>query len=104
MPSKQRKSLIRKKSKVKKSVKKTYRNRSKGWSAMSPKRGKERYTLLTKCGRKCFLLPNKKKFPVCSRSSCKINCKGVAAAKSRARQYQYDAVARLAEKYEKLYC
>jgi hypothetical protein len=42
--------------------------------------------MLKKCGRKCFLGPNKS-FPICSRGTCRINKKGVWAAYIRARQW-----------------
>ena len=43
----------------------------------------------------------KLKFPICSKSSCKINSKGVLSAYRRARQYGYDNVAKKALKIAK---
>jgi DICT domain-containing protein len=42
--------------------------------------------MLNKCGKKCFLGPNKS-FPICAKNTCKVNAKGVYAAYMRARQY-----------------
>lgn len=42
--------------------------------------------MLKKCGRKCFLGPNKS-FPICAKNTCKINKKGVQSAYMRAREY-----------------
>ena len=55
---------------------------TKGW--VGPTR-RERTRMLSRCGKKCFLGPNKS-FPICSRK-CKINPKGVYSAYVRARQY-----------------
>ena len=62
------------------------KNRSlRGWSKISP--GPHARTLmLHKCGKKCFLGPNKS-FPICAKNTCKINKKGVFAAYIRAREY-----------------
>jgi hypothetical protein len=67
------------------------RSRSNGpnWSSKSPKTVSERTAVLKKCGRRCFLGPNKS-FPVCSgkgTARCKIDRKGVQAAYSRAREW-----------------
>lgn len=68
----------------------TRRNKNKGsvtrgWSKMSPNRH-QRTIMLRKCGKKCFLGPNKS-FPICAKNTCKINKKGVQAAYIRAREY-----------------
>jgi hypothetical protein len=55
------------------------------WSKMSPGTH-ERTLMLERCGKKCFLGPNKS-FPICRRNTCKINRKGVYAAYVRAKQY-----------------
>lgn len=68
------------------------RSATRGWAKMAPKQGKERASMLKRCGSKCFLLPSKKKFPICTPSSCRVNCKGLAAAKIRASQWGYDNV------------
>jgi len=102
-----------KKSKLRKVIKSVQRgegrgSRTRGWAAMSPQRGRERNELMAKCGAKCFLLPELKKFPVCSAlrvgEGCKFNCKGILSAKIRARQYKYPEVAQLAKNLEKLHC
>ena len=46
----------------------------------------DRTVMLKRCGKKCFLGPNKT-FPICSRNTCKINKKGVYAAYIRAKEY-----------------
>ena len=84
-------------------------SRTRGWSALAPQRGKERNELMKKCGEKCFLIPKEKKFPVCAATrvkglECKYDCRGIASAKIRAKQYKYPEVAKLAEQLEKMYC
>jgi hypothetical protein len=102
-----------KKSGLRKIIKSVHRgegrgSRTRGWTAMAPQRGRERSALLAKCGAKCFLLPNQKKFPVCSAlrvgENCKVNCKGILSAKIRAGQHKYNDVANLAEQLEKMHC
>jgi hypothetical protein len=57
----------------------------KGWAKQQP--GTHQRTLMLKrCGKKCFLGPNKS-FPICTKNTCKINKKGVRAAYMRAREY-----------------
>ena len=64
----------------------TRKNRSlRGWSKISPSQS-ARTVMLHKCGKKCFLGPNKS-FPICAKNTCKINSKGVYAAYIRAREY-----------------
>ena len=72
---------------------------TKGW--ISPSR-RERTRMLSRCGKKCFLGPNKS-FPICSRNSCKINNRGLYSAYVRARQYSkkgrlYNTISRKANK------
>ena len=72
---------------------------TKGW--ISPSR-RERTRMLSRCGKKCFLGPNKS-FPICSRNSCKINDRGLYSAYVRARQYSkkariYNTISRKANK------
>ena len=57
----------------------------KGWDKIKPTR-QQRTIMLNKCGKKCFLGPNKS-FPICKKKSCKINKKGVYAAYIRSREY-----------------
>ncbi len=56
-----------------------------GWSKQQPN-FRERTIMMNKCGKKCFLGPNKS-FPICKKKSCKINRKGVHAAYNRAKEY-----------------
>ena len=84
-------------------------SRTRGWAAAAPQDGRPRDTLLRKCGRKCFLVPKHKAFPVCAKCvkgkcDCKLDCKGVVSAKVRARQYHYPLIAKKANKLEKKYC
>jgi hypothetical protein len=72
---------------------------TKGWISPSTR---ERTRMLSRCGKKCFLGPNKS-FPICSRNSCKINNKGLYSAYVRARQYSkkgrlYNTISRKANK------
>ena len=76
---------------------------TKGWKDAAPKRGKEREELKQKCGPKCFLLPEKNKFPICSHT-CTPDCRGIISAKIRARQYKYENVATLAQKLQDKLC
>ena len=63
---------------------KTHKNRTRGWENMKP--GYHQKTLMLKrCGKKCFLGPNKS-FPICRKNTCKISSKGVYSAYIRARQ------------------
>ena len=57
-------------------MRKTRRNNIKGWSKQKPGTH-QRTVMMRKCGKKCFLGPNKS-FPICSKNTCKINKKGAA--------------------------
>jgi hypothetical protein len=57
----------------------------KGWSTQQPG-ARQRTIMKHKCGKKCFLGPNKS-FPICTKNTCKINRKGVYAAYIRAREH-----------------
>ncbi len=64
------------------------------WSRDAPKSIGDRSAVLSKCGRRCFLGPGKT-FPICARlgsgsgtGTCKIDPRGVAAAYSRAREWE----------------
>ena len=61
-------------------------NPLKGWRRISP-RYHQRTVMMNKCGKKCFLGPNKS-FPICEKNTCKISTKGVRAAYIRARQFR----------------
>ena len=80
------------------------------WGRRAPKRGKAREKLYKECGRKCFLLPSERKFPVCpscrnSRCTCKPDCKGLIAAIIRGNQHGYPNVVRRAKRmYKKHGC
>ncbi len=56
-----------------------------GWKRVNPST-RERTIMKKKCGKKCFLGPNKS-FPICNKGTCKINKKGVWAAYIRAREW-----------------
>jgi hypothetical protein len=56
-----------------------------GWSKQQPG-AHQRTVMMKKCGKKCFLGPNKS-FPICTKNTCKVNKKGIHAAYVRAREY-----------------
>ena len=57
-----------------------------GWKNEKP--GYHQKTvMLKKCGRKCFLGPDKS-FPICKKNTCDVSKKGVYAAYIRSRQYR----------------
>jgi hypothetical protein len=61
----------------------------KGWSRRAPKTQRERRALYARCGAKAFLDPKNLKFPVMAKSGpCVLDCAGVKAAYSRAKQYR----------------
>ena len=49
------------------------KTRKNGWSKQQPG-AHQRTLMLKRCGKKCFLGPNKS-FPICSKNTCKINKK-----------------------------
>lgn len=55
------------------------------WSKQQPGTH-QRTVMMKKCGKKCFLGPNKS-FPICTKNTCKTNKNGVHAAYVRAREY-----------------
>ena len=57
----------------------------KGWAKQAPGTH-QRTVMLKKCGKKCFLGPNKS-YPICIKNTCKISKKGIYAAFIRSRQY-----------------
>lgn len=57
----------------------------KGWSKQKPTTA-QRTVMLKKCGKKCFLGPNKS-FPICIKNTCKRSRKGVSAAYIRAKEF-----------------
>ena len=59
---------------------------TRGWKSEKP--GYHQKTvMLRKCGKKCFLGPNKS-FPICKKNTCRISSKGVYAAYIRSRQFR----------------
>ena len=56
-----------------------------GWGKISPK-GRERTEMKKRCGKKCFLGPDKS-FPVCAKGTCRVSPKGAYAAYIRAREW-----------------
>jgi hypothetical protein len=80
---------------------------TRGWAAISPSKGIERHELKQKCGDKCFLMPSKEKFPICpslrSGQGCKVDCRGVTAAKMRAKEWKYTQIVKMADELEKKY-
>jgi len=75
----------------------------KGWREVSPKRGVERNELMKKCGQKCFLDPERKAYPICQKykGECKVDCRGVLAAKIRASEWKQYKIAEEANKIGK---
>ena len=78
---------------------KTYKNgrgsATRGWKNEKP--GYHQKTMmLKKCGKKCFLGPNKK-FPICKKNTCKVSSKGVYSAFIRACQYHNKTVSKKAK-------
>lgn len=66
-------------------VKTKRRSLWRGWKKQKPS-FHQRTTMLKRCGKRCFLGPNKS-FPICNKNTCKINKKGVWSAYIRAREY-----------------
>jgi hypothetical protein len=69
-------------------------SRTRGWIGDAPKKGRERHQLKAQCGDKCFLVPESEGFPICPRCvdekcSCEVDCRGLTAARIRAKQYKY---------------
>lgn len=56
-----------------------------GWGKIAPK-GRERTIMKKRCGKKCFLGPDKS-FPVCAKGTCRVSAKGAYAAYIRAREW-----------------
>jgi hypothetical protein len=53
--------------------------------------------MLKRCGKKCFLGPEKS-FPICKKNTCKVSSKGVYSAYIRARQYHKKNISKKANK------
>jgi hypothetical protein len=67
-----------------------------GWKKQKPG-AHQRSIMLKKCGKKCFLGPNKT-FPICKKNTCTVSRKGVYAAYVRARQTKRNRVASKAKR------
>jgi hypothetical protein len=69
----------------------TRKNRGRGSATRGWKNEKpgyhQRTVMLKRCGKKCFLGPNKS-FPICKKNTCKVSSKGLYAAYIRSRQYR----------------
>lgn len=72
------------------------RSATRGWRKQSPGTH-ERTLMMRRCGKKCFLGPNKS-FPICKKYTCKVDKRGVQAAFIRARQWGYTNIAKRAKK------
>ena len=82
----------------------------KNWSKMSPSK-KHIKTYKKKYGSKCFLLSRENKYPICNKSTGKIECKGLLAAHNRAilsiyrklkpKSYSYKKITQKARKIAK---
>jgi hypothetical protein len=72
------------------------KSRTRGWKKEKPSYH-ERTIMLQRCGKKCFLGPNKS-FPICKKKTCKISSKGVYSAYIRARQYHHNTISKKAKK------
>jgi hypothetical protein len=68
-----------------------------GWSKQQPGTH-QRTVMMRKCGKKCFLGPNKT-FPICTKNTCSVNKKGLYAAYIRAREW---STIRGTKKYAKI--
>ena len=75
-------------------------SRSRGWADIAPRSKSEREALLKKCGKKCFLEPEALKFPVCDKD-CKVDYRGIQAAKIRASQWKHKNALKEVSKFEK---
>lgn len=113
-PKKSKKNNVKRKSPTKNSKKqvkrKTFPKKQKKpaewtkWSEVAPKTKAQRQQLIQICGSTCFLMPDKLKFPVCT-PDCKVSCKGLIAARVRARQWNYPEVdKKVSEYYKKANC
>ena len=68
----------------------------KGWKNEKPGY-REKSEMMTKCGKKCFLGPNKS-FPICKKNTCRRSKKGIWAAYIRSRQYHKNKISKRALK------
>lgn len=78
-----------------------------GWSKAKPTTKAERERVRSKCGARAFLYPSENKFPVCvakPKVTCKLDCRGVVAAKIRGKHWGYPGVVSKANKLYDKYC
>jgi hypothetical protein len=69
---------------------------TRGWKNQKPGYH-QRTVMLNKCGRKCFLGPEKS-YPICTKNTCKVNSKGVYSAYIRSRQFHRTNISRKAKR------
>jgi hypothetical protein len=81
--------------------------RTRGWAAAAPQKGMERNALYNSCGNQCFLKPETLGFPICPAlregQGCKVDCRGLTAARVRAAEWKYPGVRQRATELEKMY-
>jgi hypothetical protein len=71
-----------------------------GWSSQQPGTH-ERTLMMRRCGKKCFLGPNKT-FPICTKKTCKVNRKGVYSALIRAEEWSTLKKKKGSQKYRRI--
>lgn len=69
---------------------------TRGWKNQKPGYH-QRTVMLKRCGRKCFL-GQEKKYPICTKNTCKVNPKGVYSAYIRSRQFHHKSISNKAKK------
>ena len=69
---------------------------TRGWKKDNPSH-RQRTVMLRRCGKKCFLGPNKS-YPICKKNTCKVSCKGVYSAYIRSRQQHNKSISNKATK------
>jgi len=69
---------------------------TRGWKNQQPSTH-QRTLMLKRCGKKCFLGPDKS-FPICKKNTCKISSQGVYSAYIRAREWKYNKISKKANK------
>lgn len=69
---------------------------TRGWRHQKPS-FHQRTVMLKKCGKKCFLGPDKS-YPICTKNTCKVNLKGVQSAFIRSKQYHRKNISQRANK------
>jgi hypothetical protein len=69
---------------------------TRGWKKQQPGYH-EKTLMIKKCGKKCFLGPNKS-FPICRKKTCKVSAQGVYSAYIRAKQHHHKNISQKAKK------